>query len=143
MKTWQDEYTAIHYTDEKLTCCFCNKPIERAVELDNKIIGFNCCFIKNLSLLFKNKEFMMVRAIVDVLFHNRKEIRKKEREKLTLKLRYFILKRDNFKCSICGKSSIEQKLEIDHIIPISKNGKTIKNNLRTLCFDCNRGKRDE
>jgi 5-methylcytosine-specific restriction endonuclease McrA len=32
------------------------------------------------------------------------------------------------------------KLEVDHIKPISKGGKTVLNNLQTLCMDCNRGK---
>ena len=67
---------------------------------------------------------------------------KTERNKLTAGLRYDILKRDGFKCQICGRSSEEDgvKLHVDHIIPISKGGKTTWDNLRTLCQDCNLGK---
>lgn len=32
------------------------------------------------------------------------------------------------------------KLHVDHIMPISKGGKTEPSNLRTLCIDCNLGK---
>ena len=34
------------------------------------------------------------------------------------------------------------KLHVDHIKPVSKGGKTVRDNLRTLCEDCNLGKRD-
>ncbi len=66
---------------------------------------------------------------------------KYERQKLSASLRYKILKRDGFKCKLCGRKSEDGvELEVDHIIPVSKGGKTIESNLRTLCKDCNRGK---
>ena len=34
-------------------------------------------------------------------------------------------------------------LEVDHIMPRSKNGSDDMENLITSCFDCNRGKRDK
>ena len=68
----------------------------------------------------------------------------KERSKMTQSLRYDILKRDSFRCQICGRSASDGiTLEVDHIVPISKGGKTTPGNLRTLCKDCNRGKRDK
>lgn len=63
-----------------------------------------------------------------------------ERRKMSNGLRYEILKRDGFKCKLCGATRENDKLNIDHIIPISKGGKTIKQNLRTLCQRCNSGK---
>lgn len=69
-----------------------------------------------------------------------------ERKKLTSKLRYAIMQRDDFKCVLCGVDAAEDdnrvKLEVDHIMPISKGGKTVADNLRTLCRECNRGKSD-
>lgn len=58
-------------------------------------------------------------------------------------LRYDVLKRDNFKCVICGKSPATNpniELHIDHIIPYSCGGETIICNLQTLCSECNLGK---
>jgi 5-methylcytosine-specific restriction endonuclease McrA len=52
-------------------------------------------------------------------------------------LRYKILERDGFKCCACGATNC---LEIDHIIPRSKGGATVEQNLQVLCADCNRGK---
>lgn len=56
-------------------------------------------------------------------------------------LRYDILERDGFACQICGRTVADGvKLEVDHIIPVSKGGRSVPKNLRTLCYDCNRGK---
>ena len=61
------------------------------------------------------------------------------------KLRYQVLKRDNFKCCLCGASPAKDpsvELHLDHIIPWSKGGKTTLDNLQTLCSKCNIGKSD-
>lgn len=61
----------------------------------------------------------------------------------SLSLRFLVLKKNNFCCIACGRSPATVtglQLEIDHINPWSKGGKTIEENLQTLCFDCNRGK---
>lgn len=64
-----------------------------------------------------------------------------ERAKVTDSLRYDVLKRDGFRCVLCGMSSKDGAiLHVDHIIPVSKGGKTELSNLRTLCERCNMGK---
>ena len=66
---------------------------------------------------------------------------KSERAKMTDSLRYDVLKRDGFKCQICGASAQDgATLHVDHIIPVSKGGKTEMSNLQTLCDRCNLGK---
>lgn len=67
-----------------------------------------------------------------------------ERSKMGAKLRYEVIKRDGGKCVVCGRSAADGvKLHVDHIIPVSKGGKTELDNLRTLCQDCNLGKSDK
>ena len=66
--------------------------------------------------------------------------REYERSLMTPQLRYKILRRDGFKCQICGATSETAKLHVDHIKPISKGGRTVESNLRTLCDLCNLGK---
>lgn len=71
---------------------------------------------------------------------------KNERSKLNKKMREDILKRDNYTCQKCGNSIYNEPnllLEVDHIIPISKGGKTEESNLQTLCWKCNREKSDK
>ena len=64
-----------------------------------------------------------------------------QRSQMTPKLRFEVMKRDGYRCRICGKSASEgAKLEVDHIVPVSKGGKTVMSNLQTLCRECNRGK---
>lgn len=69
---------------------------------------------------------------------------KRERAKLSASLRYDVLKRDDFRCTICGRSAADGvTLHVDHIKPVSKGGKTEIDNLRTLCDYCNLGKSDK
>lgn len=68
---------------------------------------------------------------------------KEQRALMTNKLREFIKSRDNFTCCNCGNSIHSEPnllLEIDHIIPVSKGGCTVEENLQTLCWKCNRSK---
>ena len=67
-----------------------------------------------------------------------------QRRLMSSGLRYDIMKRDGFRCTICGRGAEDGvKLHVDHIKPIAKGGKTEWNNLRTLCQDCNLGKKDK
>lgn len=71
---------------------------------------------------------------------------KEQRTLMTKKLREFIKTRDNFTCCNCGNSTnIEPNLllEIDHIIHVAKGGRTVEDNLQTLCWKCNRAKSDK
>jgi len=72
-----------------------------------------------------------------------RRIKKEDDRQIRLGLRYEVLKRDNFRCVLCGASpaiNLRCVLHVDHIIPYSKEGKTVAENLRTLCEKCNLGK---
>lgn len=68
-----------------------------------------------------------------------------QRRLMTDSLRYDVLKRDGFRCVLCGATAKDEhvKLHVDHITPISKGGRTELSNLRTLCERCNLGKSDK
>lgn len=88
------------------------------------------------------------------LFHNGKINReqlllksntKNDRVTIPLNVRWGVLKKDNYACRKCGRSPGKDKtveLEIDHIIPVIKNGTNNIDNLQTLCRECNQGKKD-
>ncbi len=61
--------------------------------------------------------------------------------KISNRKRFEVLKRDGYSCKMCG-AGVEAKLEVDHKIPVSQGGSDDLSNLRTTCFDCNRGKGD-
>lgn len=44
------------------------------------------------------------------------------------------------KCVCCGDSEKRVSLEIDHVIPLSKNGSNYISNIQPLCSTCNRKK---
>lgn len=66
---------------------------------------------------------------------------KSRKSNLSKSLRYKILKRDGFKCVLCGSTAQETLLEVDHKMAVVHGGKDIEENLRTLCIECNQGKR--
>jgi hypothetical protein len=60
-----------------------------------------------------------------------------ERERITEEMRVEVWRRDNGRCARCGS---RQRLEFDHIVPVSKGGGTTVRNLELLCELCNRTK---
>lgn len=61
----------------------------------------------------------------------------------SLRLRFRVMKRDNFSCRACGASPALQPglvLHVDHIEAWSPGGETVEENLQTLCEPCNLGK---
>lgn len=64
-----------------------------------------------------------------------------ERSLLTKSMRYDVLRRDGYRCQLCGRSANDGViLHVDHVIPVSRGGRTVMSNLRTLCEECNLGK---
>lgn len=68
-------------------------------------------------------------------------LRQRERAMMTDRLRMQILRRDNFRCRMCGAAGPDGvELHVDHITPVSRGGKTLPENLQALCKPCNLGK---
>lgn len=68
-------------------------------------------------------------------------LRQRERSLMTPKLRTDVLRRDGSRCRMCGASAADgATLHIDHILPVSHGGRTVQDNLQTLCQSCNLGK---
>ncbi|GMA33185.1 HNH endonuclease [Litorihabitans aurantiacus] len=66
-----------------------------------------------------------------------------QRSLMTARLREYIKARDGYACRYC-RVSVQQEphllLEVDHIVPVSRGGLSIVENLQTLCWRCNRSK---
>ncbi len=52
-------------------------------------------------------------------------------------VKLYVWRRDQGKCCNCGS---KEKLEYDHIIPVSKGGSNTERNIQLLCEKCNRSK---
>lgn len=69
---------------------------------------------------------------------------KEQRKLMTKELRKKIMIRDKYTCQICGKYMPDEVgLQIDHIVPVAKGGKSIPLNLQVLCSKCNGSKSDK
>ena len=69
--------------------------------------------------------------------------RRKTGRNPSIRLRWHVLQRDNFKCCGCGASpaiTLGVELHVDHVHPWSEGGETLLENLQTLCSKCNLGK---
>jgi hypothetical protein len=68
--------------------------------------------------------------------------RSKSREGISPRVRFQVMRRDGFRCQLCGVTAMQDDvvLEIDHIHPVKEGGTSDEENLWTLCHCCNRGK---
>lgn len=57
-----------------------------------------------------------------------------------MRIRRFVLRRDNHTCQYCGRNS--GPLHCDHVVPISRGGTNALSNLVTACAPCNQSKRN-
>jgi hypothetical protein len=58
-------------------------------------------------------------------------------------LRFKVFLRDRFRCVTCGRSPathLDVELHADHMLAVANGGKTVFENLQTLCQQCNLGK---
>jgi len=51
--------------------------------------------------------------------------------------RYMLYKRDNGRCSYCGKEITQKESTIDHVIPKSQGGLNVWENIALSCKKCN------
>ena len=58
-------------------------------------------------------------------------------------LRFQVLKESSGRCALCGATKKERPLDVDHIIPRSRGGKTVYENLQVLCSKCNQEKNNK
>lgn len=69
--------------------------------------------------------------------------RRRTKREINDRQRFRVLMRDGFACASCGASPSQQRgveLHVDHVLPWSKGGETVDENLKTKCAKCNLGK---
>lgn len=71
--------------------------------------------------------------------------RHRTKRSINWRLRFLVLRNDDFKCRSCGRSPATDPnviLHVDHKIAWANGGETVIENLQTLCSQCNIGKSD-
>ncbi len=143
----------INYTDEELFENILNiwqhkgkQPVRRDLDLEPSKISqypYNSRFKSWSEALRCFVEYANENDNTVITSSESKNIIQKTNRDPPLRLRFQVLKRDNFTCVQCGASPAKDQsveLHVDHIKPWSKGGKTIYENLQTLCSKCNLGK---
>ena len=117
-------------------------PTEFSINVHLRLTNINGFYIMSKHATFYSKD---IKDIMTKLNQKRgsfylnndiwQSICRVERGKVTNKMRFAIYERDHYRCRECGRMTND--LEIDHIIPIAKGGKSTFDNLQTLCHSCN------
>jgi hypothetical protein len=59
---------------------------------------------------------------------------------ISKRLRFEVLRRDNYTCRYCGQAAPDVALTVDHVVPSALGGSDDPDNLVAACADCNSGK---
>ena len=119
------------------------------VEVTLKLSKINGEVYRKKSMIFYSEDILqLIKRLNNKRgsFHNDRgiweAICRVERGKVTNKMRFAVYQRDGYRCRYCHRGENKVTLEVDHIYPIAKGGKSTFENLQTLCHDCNVKKGD-
>jgi 5-methylcytosine-specific restriction protein A len=134
-----------------MKCLVCDSTIEKEHHL-KKMCSFSCVKIRK-NLLMKERRESEEYRLKQYHWNNKWRdsnrerylaIKRKSQAKIhatlrkvgyvTTEVRIDIYRKHNFMCNECGST---KNRTIDHIVPISRGGKTTLDNLQLLCASCN------
>jgi hypothetical protein len=87
-------------------------------------------------VLRRERQYERIRREVEAL-ENMEKLQTVSREPIPDSVRLFVWQRDKGQCVKCGS---RERLEFDHIIPVSADGSNTERNVQLLCETCNRSK---
>lgn len=92
-----------------------------------KVLKYSDRIIRGVNKVFRVPAVMVLIKVVRSVYRNRVPFTKKN-----------VLVRDQYTCAYCGGR--QKTLTIDHVIPVSRGGKTDFDNCVTCCQACNNHK---
>lgn len=108
--------------------------VRTSYKVVKNIASFSCNYI---FLFNRNEQLKAINYECTLKEYNSKN----QRKLMTKELRQQIIIRDKYTCQCCGKYMPDEVgLHVDHIVSISKGGKTVPSNLQVLCSKCNGSK---
>lgn len=93
--------------------------------------------LQNINWYYKGKKIFPINGFIK---HMPGEFSRPRRNPIPGVLRHEVFVRDGYKCLECGATNKDEKLEVDHIIPVAHGGTDELENLQTLCRVCNLAK---
>jgi len=77
------------------------------------------------------------------MFTDEKDLKKQKAKARELRnSQWWKRKLSKGECYYCGKTFLPKELTMDHVVPVSRGGKSTKGNLVTACKDCNNKKKN-
>ena len=138
--------TIIYYKQQECIENIQNISFNNISKIENNLIEIDKCKKKYpasyiLYLLLKIFKYILVLylpfIITNYIFRKDTFRKKFKRYSIPKNIKNEVWNRDSGKCTQCGSN---QKLEFDHIIPVSKGGANTYRNIQLLCESCNRSK---
>jgi len=124
--------------DWQKTCSYVCSYTSRNKKLKRGITNLGECARCGSSLTHKKSHAIYCSKTCKSMDHNFKH-RAKTRV-TTISRRKEIYERDSRKCYICHKELALKEVELDHLIPVAKNGHSGPENLAVSCRFCNRSR---
>ena len=129
----------------KARCMSTDVPQELTPHIGRKYL--EQCFVTAAEAAFPNRQVLEQRKAVALrlealsavlpLWSRHSIFADYRREQIPKAVQQEVWRRDQGRCVECGS---KEKLEFDHVIPVSKGGATTVRNLQLLCERCNRSK---
>lgn len=127
----------VHITNVKRAFCLLYRGIAKAVDKEYQTFDFQSW--SELSLAVREEEMVglvgrmvLIPRVILLTAYDRFPKREVRFSRLN------ILIRDNYTCQYCGEQLKKNQLNLDHVIPRSRGGKTTWENVVASCHDCNR-----
>lgn len=116
-------------------CKNCKKVFEVRISMDRIKYCSRICY-------FQGKRVSREHYLLRMRAKTRKRRALKYNAMGDFNLKYFqwLCEKLDYKCVMCGKKFSKLELTIDHIVPISKQGRHENKNIQPLCMSCNRNK---
>lgn len=146
MITDDDDDTQFESLIEEIEKLPLRVPRDAAITLAAKAVSFGCsaaALIESIIAEWTESELRCYVAATERLSNPKADDsiqRSRERSAMTPSLRLAVLQRDGHTCQSCGARAPEAKLHVDHKTAIANGGKTVMDNLQTLCEPCNLAK---
>ena len=137
-KEHKNEYNKQYYKDNKES--FAEQSKQYQQENKERLAEYNKQYRKNNKELLAEykKQYSQENPEKCVIYKQRREARKRQLDSTLTFEQWENIKQDfNHKCAYCGK---EDKLQQEHLLPLSKGGEYTHNNIIPACGSCNSGK---
>lgn len=126
----------IHITNVKRAFCLLYRGVAKAVDEQYQTFDFHSWYelsqaVQSGEVIGLVNKIILIPRVILLTGYDRFPKREVRFSRLN------ILIRDNYTCQYCGEQLKKNQLNLDHVVPRSRGGRTAWENVVTSCHDCN------